>query len=264
MRFRRKKVRDQLAFGVFWSDRKYLLSRAKFVVLADEIAALARRLGRPPRVLDAGIGRCRLQRLFPLRYPDLEVEWHGLDLLDFRLRIRIDVPGVRRVRGRIEAIPYRDDTFDAVVCCWVMQHLDDPEAAVEELSRVLRPGGTLALALPHSPWPVKPIQERFHPRHVARQRESGESRFSYHPQIQFFDLRRIRRMVRRVGTEPVRWQGIGLVTGGPLSFLENHEWYYRWNLWIGARTPRLTKQVVCVARDRAEEAEEPSTPVERS
>ena len=245
-----KKVRDKLAFGVFWSNRTFLLSRAKFPVMAAEIAALAERLGRPPRVLDAGIGRCRLERLFALRYPEIPVEWHGIDLLEFRLRIRDDVPGIQRVRGRVDQLPYAENSFDAVVCCWVLQHLEDPEKTVEELGRVLRPEGLLLLSVPNSPQPIRWTQERVHGWHVARQRKRGQ-RFSYLPQIQFYNLPRMRRLVARAGADPLRWQGVGFVTGGPLSFLENHEWYYDWNLWIGARIPRLTKQMVCVARRRA-------------
>jgi len=51
----------------------------------------------------------------------------------------------------------------------------------------------------------------------------------------------------------VRWQGIGVVTGGPIGFLENHAWYYRANLRFGARFPRCTKQLVVVARTSADD-----------
>ena len=148
-----KKVRDKLAFGVFWSNRTHLLSRAKFPVIADEIIALAGRLGRPPRVLDAGIGRCRLERYCGHHHPEVAIEWHGIDLLDFRLRIYADVPAIQRVQGRLEALPYADDSFDAIACSWVMQHLADPADALAEFARVLRPGGLLLLAVPHSPGP---------------------------------------------------------------------------------------------------------------
>ena len=197
-------------------------------------------------MLDAGIGRCRLERLFALRYPDIAVEWHGIDLLDFRLRIRDDVPGITRVRGRVDQLPYADQSFDAVVSCWVLQHLEDPEGSIAELGRVLRPEGLLLLSVPNSPQPIKWIQERVHGWHVARQRRQG-NRFSYLPQIQFYNLPRLRRLICGVGARPVRVQGVGFVTGGPLAFLENHEWYYKWNLWCGARLPRITKQVICVA-----------------
>lgn len=55
----------------------------------------------------------------------------------------------RRARGdwqsicgaRAERLPYGDDTFDAAVAGLVFCTIPDPEAALDELARVLRPGG---------------------------------------------------------------------------------------------------------------------------
>lgn len=257
------KVRDKLAFGVFGSDREYLLSRAKFPVMAEEIARLAERLGRAPRVLDAGIGRARLERLFRLQYPEVDIEWHAVDRVDRRLRIRDDIPGIHRARAAVEALPYADGTFDAVVCCWVLQHLVDPDAAVRELVRVLAPEGLLLLAVPSGPTPIQWSRKWVHPFRVWQERRRGRT-LSYLPQIQFYSLPRLRRIVRAAGADPVRWQGIAFVTGGPLRFLEDHEWYYRWNLRAGARLPRLTKNLVCAARKSAAAAGPPSGPDPRS
>jgi hypothetical protein len=58
----------------------------------------------------------------------------------------------------------------------------------------------------------------------------------------------MRRLLGAIDAKAVRWQGIGVVTGGPIGFLENHAWYYRANLRFGARFPRCTKQLVVVAR----------------
>jgi ubiquinone/menaquinone biosynthesis C-methylase UbiE len=45
--------------------------------------------------------------------------------------------------GRAEALPLPDAAADAAVMCLVMCSLDDPPAALAELRRVLRPGGTV-------------------------------------------------------------------------------------------------------------------------
>jgi SAM-dependent methyltransferase len=57
--------------------------------------------------------------------------------------------------GRAEAIPFPDEHFDAVVSQFGFMFFDDQRAALAEMMRVLKPGGTLALAvcdaIDHSP-----------------------------------------------------------------------------------------------------------------
>jgi len=48
-----------------------------------------------------------------------------------------------------EALPFKDETFDTVVSFGVIHHTPDTEKAVEELHRVLKPGGQLQLMLYH-------------------------------------------------------------------------------------------------------------------
>ena len=50
---------------------------------------------------------------------------------------------VRFVLGRAERLPFPDGVFDAVTFTYVLRYVDDPEATVAELARVVRPGGTL-------------------------------------------------------------------------------------------------------------------------
>lgn len=56
-----------------------------------------------------------------------------------------DIP-VRKLNGRIEALPFEDCEFDIVTCAWVLETGTAPEVALRELCRVVRCGGLLCLA----------------------------------------------------------------------------------------------------------------------
>ncbi|MFG2374574.1 methyltransferase domain-containing protein [Streptomyces sp. NPDC048504] len=53
------------------------------------------------------------------------------------------------VRGELTALPLRTDAADAVLFSEVIEHLVDPDTALAEIRRVLRPGGHLMLSTPN-------------------------------------------------------------------------------------------------------------------
>jgi len=50
--------------------------------------------------------------------------------------------------GDATLLPFPDATFDRVIAAEVLEHIPDDEAAISELARVLRPGGTMAITVP--------------------------------------------------------------------------------------------------------------------
>ncbi|MBK8816871.1 MAG: class I SAM-dependent methyltransferase [Methylococcaceae bacterium] len=93
------------------------------------------------RVLDAGAGECAYKRYFShLDYiaTDLAVgdgDWNytNLDAI-----------------ARLHALCFQDESFDAVVCTQVLEHLEWPRESVKEFYRVLKPGGLLFITVPMS------------------------------------------------------------------------------------------------------------------
>jgi SAM-dependent methyltransferase len=86
------------------------------------------------RVLEIGCGTGEFQ--------DLARGWVGVDLA---------LDAARHVRrpfavGSAEALPFRDRSFDAAWSVAVLEHVPRPERALEELARVLKPGGVASLA----------------------------------------------------------------------------------------------------------------------
>lgn len=68
-----------------------------------------------------------------------------LDPSDAMLAHCADAP-VRRVKGRLETLPFEHGEFDIVTCAWALETVPYLEVALQELCRVVRRGGVLCLA----------------------------------------------------------------------------------------------------------------------
>lgn len=107
--------------------------------------ALARDLARrrPGRLLDWGCGFGQVSAL-------LRAE--GVDVVAFDVRPGLVAPTRERLERfpEIEAhvssdpvvLPFETDSFDTVLSCGVLEHVEDPDGSLDELRRILRPGGT--------------------------------------------------------------------------------------------------------------------------
>lgn len=100
------------------------------------------------RVLDVGCGEGQVSRRLALAKPGRRVV--GID----PTQRHIDVANARggevdyRV-GVVDDLPFDDASFDAVVACLVFEHVDNLDAAIKEVSRVLVEGGTFLFLLNH-------------------------------------------------------------------------------------------------------------------
>jgi SAM-dependent methyltransferase len=90
------------------------------------------------RVVDVGCGIGRFGAAV-----DGRIEWVGVDNSPRQLQ---DCRRRPVVRADALALPFRDESVDALVLLWMLYHLEDPAAALAEAKRTLRPGGLLAVS----------------------------------------------------------------------------------------------------------------------
>ena len=104
------------------------------------------------KVLDVGCGPGNLLVALSVDTPELLI---GVDVdetfLVFgrsQIETLVEKPTVppTLLRASLPTLPFADETFDLVTCFLVMPHVPDDNAALTELARVLKPGGTLAIS----------------------------------------------------------------------------------------------------------------------
>jgi SAM-dependent methyltransferase len=107
----------------------------------------AARIRPGDRVLDVACGTGVLARAAAGRVgPRGQVAGLDLDAGMLALARRADAT-VEWRQGRAEALPWNESTFDAVLSQFGLMYFPDPQAALLEMLRVLRPGGRLGLAV---------------------------------------------------------------------------------------------------------------------
>jgi SAM-dependent methyltransferase len=228
---------ERLAFGVEPNPAAFRLRLARYVDLAERIARLSRGRAAPLRLLDLGVGKGRLKAFYPPDGPP--VDWTGVDIQDWRLREAGRVGGWSLVKGDGARLPFRAGAFDAVVCCQVLEHFDDPVRVLREARRVLPEGGTLLLSVPVFP-PGAAAAAAFGVRCL---RAIPWIRRRWRGHVRFFSARALRRLVApSFAVRDVR--GFRLLS---VLFLENFRSYYRLNAWLGRRFPSLAVEVNCEA-----------------
>lgn len=110
---------------------------------------------RPRTIVDAGCGRgFYLRMLSHLSFPE---EVLGYDMVTDHLHAAGKlVAHDRRIsvaRADVCALPIGDESVDLVICSEVLEHLNDPAAAVNELWRVLKPHGCALFTVPSRSFP---------------------------------------------------------------------------------------------------------------
>lgn len=116
--------------ALFHRNRRWVMRRLVEKMRVDE------------PILDAGCGTGLNLASLPSGSTGLDINPRNVELVRSRL------PQHVVVEGDVERMPFEDDAFATVLCTEVLEHVPHPEVALQEIRRVLRPGGLLIGSVP--------------------------------------------------------------------------------------------------------------------
>lgn len=124
---------------------RYRAMRPSWSSSGEQVEALVRNYLTPEsQVLDLGCGRGGVVELF---WNDVKLA-AGLDP-DIPSLAEHRTHGMPVIRGRGDELPFAGESFDLIVCLWVLEHLRNPGKVLSEVRRVLRPGGHFVFLTPN-------------------------------------------------------------------------------------------------------------------
>lgn len=100
------------------------------------------------KIVEVGCGVGAQTEILLEKFPNLKIS--GLDYspeqllrAEQRLKAAIAEGRVNFTQGDAKKLPYADSSFDGAFICWFLEHVESPQAVLEEVARVLQPGGTI-------------------------------------------------------------------------------------------------------------------------
>src|SRR5262245_55869415 len=128
----------------YWSDEGFNPRGGEIPSTLRDL--LATNLAGVRRCLDVGCGTG--ERTGEL-VKSAGVEYVGVDISDNAVR-EAQRRGVdARKIDDAASLPFDDNSFDAVICIEVLEHLFEPQRAVDEMRRVLSSGGKVIITVPN-------------------------------------------------------------------------------------------------------------------
>ncbi len=188
------------------------------------------RLERKLLKLIGGLSHCKTLELTPGKgalTAELVKRGHSVDALDIAPENFIaDRTGVRLTAGNLDnPLPYADNSFELVVCCEGIEHLEQQYEFARELARVMAPGATLVITTPNINNAASRLRFLLTGFYSLAERPSSEferNRYIEHIYpLTFWQIRHILHTaglkIERVDTDHIRRSGLALAPLWPLS-----------------------------------------------
>lgn len=133
-------------YSMYWFARRYY-------------AALVRRYAPPDggKLLEMG---CGLGHLLGLLQDDFHCV--GIDLIDYSIeQTKLNAPKAEAYQMSADDLSaFESGTFSAVVALHLVEHLPNPENTIQQVNRLLKPGGLWLFATPHPDYSLRRLKDR--------------------------------------------------------------------------------------------------------
>ncbi|MDX8336183.1 class I SAM-dependent methyltransferase [Candidatus Cetobacterium colombiensis] len=97
-------------------------------------------------LLDIGTGKGDLLEKILLIYPNKNWNLVGIDISEKMIEKAVEKNISAKFKvGDSENLPFKNSSFDIITCINSFHHYENPEKAISEIKRVLRPGGIIIL-----------------------------------------------------------------------------------------------------------------------
>jgi len=137
-------------------ENYYLKAQAKREIERDcdsreqTVRFLKDTIVKPISILEIGCGISDIFNFLPRNF-----QYYGIDPSEFAVKkLKEQNHDLNLSVGYAENLPFRDQQFGAVFSFQVLEHLFDPRQALQEMIRVIKPGGYVIVSAPNleCPW----------------------------------------------------------------------------------------------------------------
>jgi ubiquinone/menaquinone biosynthesis C-methylase UbiE len=141
-------------------------------------------------VLDVGCANGRLIAMLKEKNPTLLCA--GIDISEEMVKLATKRnPSEFFISGSAEALPFKAETFDLLICSASFHHFPHPEIFLAEARRVLKPGGKLLIAEIHMPGIALPFWNAY------------TEKFNNEGDVKVYKPREIRKLMKQSGLQVV-------------------------------------------------------------
>lgn len=192
-----------------WTDKRHYdvletgicrnLHRVRVGHILNLIADTKAKANRPLRILDLGCGDGVITKRIHDRFPEEIIV--GIDIDRVRInRARLLCQKAAFLQADTRFLPYSKHIFDILLCHHIIEHVADEVRFLCECRRVLIPGGTLILGIPHEGGMIGRILRRMHSKLYAE----GEH-------LHFYTIAGMRRLLIEQGFSAVEYAKFGFL-----------------------------------------------------